>query len=160
MKKEKVNILMVCLGNICRSPVADGIMRKKAKVHNLKIKVDSAGTSGYHNGENPDRRSQQNALKNGVDISNLISRKFTVEDFDDFDLIYVMDSSNQRDVLSLSRNENDRNKVSLILNELYPGENRSVPDPYFGGEDGFENVFRMLDEACEKIALKLLQSRD
>ena len=151
---------MVCLGNICRSPVADGIMRKKAKVHNLKIKVDSAGTSGYHNGENPDRRSQQNALKNGVDISNLISRKFTVEEFDDFDLIYVMDSSNQRDVLSLSRNENDRNKVSLILNELYPGENRSVPDPYFGGEDGFENVFRMLDEACEKFALKLLQSRD
>lgn len=155
MKKDKIKILMVCLGNICRSPVADGLMRKKAIDHQLDIFVDSAGTSGYHNGENPDERSQKNALKNGVDISKLVSRKFTVTDFDEFDLIYVMDNNNYRDVISLSRTENDRNKVSLILNEIYPGENRSVPDPYFGGADGFEKVFRMLDEACEKIALKL-----
>ena len=157
MKKEKVSILMVCLGNICRSPVADGLMRKKALEHQLDIFVDSAGTSGYHNGEHPDERSQKNALKNGVDISKLVSRKFSVTDFDEFDFIYVMDSNNYRDVISLSRTENDRKKVSLILDEVYPSENRSVPDPYFGGADGFEIVFRMLDEACEMIALKLKQ---
>lgn len=155
MSDKQHKILMVCLGNICRSPVADGLMRKKIAEYNLNAMVDSAGTSGYHSGENPDERSQQNARKNGLDISMLVSRKFSVNDFDEFDFIYVMDTSNLRDVLSLSRGEEDTKKVKLILEEIFPGENRSVPDPYFGGNDGFENVYRLLEAACEEIAKKL-----
>jgi protein-tyrosine phosphatase len=151
-------ILMVCLGNICRSPLAEGILRKKIATHFLTdIEVDSAGTSAYHIGEHPDERSIANAQKHGVDISLLKARQFSVKDFDVFDMIYVMDSSNYNDVIARAQNASDRQKVNLILNELAPGSNRSVPDPYFGGKEGFEIVYRLLDDACEIIVQKLMQ---
>lgn len=145
-------ILMVCLGNICRSPVAEGILRKKIEKRGLDALVDSAGTSNYHIGEHPDKRSILNAQKKGLDISKLKARQFTLRDFDDFDKIFVMDSSNYGDVIEQARNAYDRKKVEMILNVLYPDSNMSVPDPYYGGEQGFENVFTLLDRACDVIA--------
>lgn len=146
-------ILMVCLGNICRSPLAEGIL--KSKLPKNTFSIDSAGTANYHVGDPPDRRSIAVAKKYGIDILNLKGRQFEVRDFDVFDIIYVMDESNHRNVLSLARNEQDKNKVNFILNEIYPNQNYDVPDPYYGGEQGFENVFKMLDEACSIIAEKL-----
>lgn len=143
-------ILMVCLGNICRSPLAEGILRTKLPVENFS--VDSAGTANYHIGSPPDRRSVAVAKKYGINISNLKGRQFGVSDFDTFDYIYVMDESNYSNVISLARNSDDIAKVKLILNEVYPNQNYSVPDPYYGGDDGFENVYKMLDEACDLIA--------
>jgi protein-tyrosine phosphatase len=148
----KTRILMVCLGNICRSPLAEGIL--KSKVASDDIFVDSAGTGDYHIDECPDPRSIAIAREYDLDITSQRGRQFSVEDFDNFDKIYVMDMSNYHDVLSKARNEKDRNKVSLILNEIFPGENVEVPDPYHGGEDGFQRVYEMLDEACEIIAKK------
>ena len=156
-------ILMVCLGNICRSPLAEGILRKKIKEKDINAVVDSAGTASYHVGENPDPRAVTTSQKHNIDISHLVARQFTTEDFDKFDKIYVMDTANCADVLSLARNEDDKKKVELLLNVTEPGspdscrdqplaENRAVPDPWYGGEDGFENVFQLLDGACEKIA--------
>ncbi len=144
-------ILMVCLGNICRSPLAEGILREKSEKKNLSIYIDSAGTSNYHIGDHPDRRTVSNALAHGVDISQLKARQFSSGDYDNFDRIFVMDSSNYSDVISLARNEGDKKKVELILNCVYPNSNMSVPDPYFGGEQGFENVFILLDKACDEI---------
>ena len=146
---------MVCLGNICRSPLAEGIL--KSKVDQVQVFVDSAGTGGWHVGELPDIRSMGIARINKVDISDQRCRKFKANDFEDFDLIYVMDSSNLSDVLALARTENHRNKVNMILNELNEGSNMEVPDPYYGGERGFEKVYKLLDEACEHIAKKLKQ---
>lgn len=143
---------MVCLGNICRSPLAEGIL--KAKIDPEKVHVDSAATSNYHIGHAPDERSVSIARKNNLDITSQKGRQFQVSDFDEFDQIYVMDMSNYHDVLSLARNEEDRKKVSLILEEIFPGENVEVPDPYYGGHDGFEQVYKMLDEACDSIAKK------
>ena len=146
-------ILMVCLGNICRSPLAEGIL--KAKVDNDSVFIDSAGTGGYHVGELPDKRSIAVARKYGLDISDQRCRKFSVNDFDDFDLIYVMDNSNRRDVLALARTNEDTEKVKMILNEIFPNENVDVPDPYYGGEFGFESVYEMLEKACAVIAQKV-----
>jgi protein-tyrosine phosphatase len=155
-----MKILMVCLGNICRSPLAEGILRLKLEKHGIdkKVTVDSAGTSSYHIGENPDSRTVANARQNGVDVSHLCARQFTVNDFDAFDRIYVMDSSNLNNVLELARNDKDRKKAELILNVIHPGLNMPVPDPYFGGEQGFQNVFQLLDEACEGIVNDLLHN--
>lgn len=144
---------MVCLGNICRSPLAEGILQ--SKLASDKFYVDSAGTSGYHVGELPDRRSIEVAKKYGIDITNQRSRKFIKEDFDKFDVIFAMDKSNYDDIIAMSENNTQREKVKMILNELYPKENMSVPDPYYGGDQGFENVYQMLDEACSVIASKL-----
>ncbi|MFI0431339.1 low molecular weight protein-tyrosine-phosphatase [Mariniflexile sp. HMF6888] len=146
-------ILMVCLGNICRSPLAEGIL--KSKLPSDSFFVDSAGTGDYHIGKNPDSRSIAIARKHGLDISNLRGRQFNVLDFDKFDIIYVMDESNYRNVLLLARNEQDKAKVEFILNEVHPKQNHNIPDPYYGGNDGFENVYNMLDEACSIIATKL-----
>jgi protein-tyrosine phosphatase len=146
-----VKILMVCLGNICRSPVAEGILRKMATEKNLAIEVDSAGTSGFHKGEAPDQRTQKNALKNKVDLSSLRSRQFQPEDFKLFDTIYVMDQSNLREVIKLAGSDDEKLKVKLLLNEIYPEKNLNVPDPYYGGEQGFEEVFQLIKKACEKI---------
>ncbi len=146
-------ILMVCLGNICRSPLAEGIL--KSKTDSYTVSVDSAGTGGYHIGDLPDKRSIAVARKNGLDITDQRCRKFSVKDFDEFDIIYVMDNSNRRDVLSLARNKEDEEKVKMILNELFPGENVDVPDPYYGGSFGFESVYDMLDKACNIIATRL-----
>ena len=144
---------MVCLGNICRSPLAEGIL--KSKVNTSNIFVDSAGTGNYHIGGLPDKRSIDVAQKYLIDITDQRCRQFSVEDFDKFDLIYVMDNSNRRDVLSLARNKSDELKVKMILNELFPKENVDVPDPYTGGLNGFEQVFKMLEKACTKVAEKL-----
>ena len=147
-------ILMVCLGNICRSPLAEGIMRSKLSEDFI---VDSAGTGGWHAGELPDKRSISIAQNRGLDITNQRARQFKKSDFDTFDHIFVMDNSNYKDVLALAPNEEAKSKVKLILNEIFPNENVDVPDPYYGGQDGFENVFDMLDQACEEIARKLKQ---
>lgn len=144
---------MVCLGNICRSPLAEGIL--KSKLLDNDFIVDSAGTGSYHIGELPDARSIQVANRNGIDITNQRARQFSVSDFNDFDFIYVMDHYNYKAVLKLARNERDKEKVKLILNEVFPGENLDVPDPYSGGEYGFVNVYKMLDEACDVITRKL-----
>ncbi len=144
---------MVCLGNICRSPLAEGILQ--SKLSSQSFFVDSAGTAGYHVGELPDRRSIEVAKKYGIDITNQRSRKFVKSDFKDFDLIYAMDESNYNNIVSMTDDYNEIQKVKMILNELYPNENRSVPDPYYGGDQGFENVYRMLDEACSIVASKL-----
>ncbi|MGA1226539.1 MAG: low molecular weight protein-tyrosine-phosphatase [Tamlana sp.] len=147
-------ILMVCLGNICRSPLAEGIL--KSKLPEKHFIVDSAGTAAYHIGSTPDRRSIAIAKKYGLDISNLKGRQFNVKDFDAFDLIYVMDASNFKNVVNLARNNEDISKVNFILNEVYPNQNYDVPDPYYGGEEGFENIYKMLVEACDNIAEKLI----
>ena len=144
---------MVCLGNICRSPLAEGILR--SKVDTTKITVESAGTGGWHVGEQPDPRSIEVARKYGLDITYQRGRKFSTYDFESYDHIFVMDNSNYRDVVALARNDDEIAKVQLILEEIFPGDNVDVPDPYYGGHNGFENVFKMLDEACEKIAARL-----
>ncbi|WP_223551787.1 MULTISPECIES: low molecular weight protein-tyrosine-phosphatase [Aestuariivivens] len=146
-------ILMVCLGNICRSPLAEGILRSKLPLSDFM--VDSAGTANYHVGDKPDRRSIAVAKKYGLDISNLKGRQFSTKDFDNFDHIFVMDESNYINVMSLARDDQDKEKVKFILNEVYPNQNYSVPDPYYGGNSGFENVYKMLDEACSIIAEQL-----
>lgn len=144
---------MVCLGNICRSPLAEGILAHK--VDNLNIEVDSAGTAAYHVDEAPDHRSIKIARKYGINISGLRGRQFKTADFDDFDRIYVMDESNYNNVMRLARNSEDEAKVDYILNESDPGQNLEVPDPYYGGEMGFENVYKMLDEATDQIVKKI-----
>ena len=150
-----MKILMVCLGNICRSPMAEGLLSQKVTNHKLPIEVDSAGTSGYHIGESPDSRMIETAKSFGVNIENLKARQFIVSDFDTFDFIYAMDASNYANIILLARTDADRNKVHLILNELEPGKNLEVPDPYFGGEKGFIEVFKMLDEATDQIIKKI-----
>lgn len=147
-----MRILMVCLGNICRSPLAEGILRKKLSDADVPgIEVDSAGTSGHHAGENPDPRSVRNARKNGVDISGIVSRKFRVEDFDRFDRIFVMDHSNYKDVMAMARTPIHRDKVQLLLNCAHPGKNKAVPDPWYGGDEGFQEVFELVECACDAL---------
>ena len=150
-----VKILMVCLGNICRSPLAEGILA--SKLPKDKFFVDSAGTGNYHIGKNPDKRSILTAQKNGLDISNQKARQFLVTDFKNFDYIFAMDNSNYQDILHLAKTDEDKSKVKLILNELFPNENVDVPDPYYGLQNGFDSVYEMLDEACDILAKKLTQ---
>lgn len=145
-------VLMVCLGNICRSPLAEGIL--KHKVDFRYVFVDSAGTGSYHIGKNPDPRSINVAQKYGIDISKQRCRQFHVNDFDEFDLIYVMDKSNYTDVIAKSKNKNDRLKVKLLLSEI-DMKRTEVPDPYYDQLDGFEHVYHLLEKACESIATKL-----
>ena len=149
-----VKILMVCLGNICRSPLAEGILASKLPENNFI--VDSAGTGNWHVGKQPDERSIAVAKKNKLDISFQKGKQFKSTDFDNFDYIYVMDNSNYEDVIKLANNEKQKNKVQLILNELFPGENVDVPDPYYGIQNGFDTVFNMLDQTCDVIAKKLI----
>ena len=144
-KKPKTKVLMVCLGNICRSPLAEGILNSKT----TSIIVDSAGTGGWHVGNLPDKRSVAIAKINGIDLTNQRCRKFEINDFDEFDFIYVMDDSNYLDIISLARNESDKTKVHYIL-----PDNKNVPDPYYGGDKGFENIYIMLVDACDFIIKK------
>jgi low molecular weight protein-tyrosine phosphatase len=150
-----VRILMVCLGNICRSPLAEGILA--SKLPKDKFRIDSAGTGNYHSGKQPDQRSINIANKRGLDISLQRARQFKAEDFTIYDHIYVMDHSNFRDVMLLAPNDDAAKKVSYLLDALFPGENVDVPDPYFGLENGFETVYEMIDESCTLIAQKLLK---
>lgn len=149
-----MKVLMVCLGNICRSPLAAGILQHKADMAGLDWEVDSCGTSTYHIGEPPHKLSQKVAKQHGIDISNQRGSQFKKEDMLGFDLIYAMDSDNYAGIKRMSRELWNEEKTDLILNELYPGENRDVPDPWYGGEDDFEEVYKMLDESCKKILEK------
>lgn len=146
-------ILMVCLGNICRSPLAEGIL--KSKLDDSRFLIDSAGTGHWHIGKSPDQRSIAVAFKNKINISDQKCRQFQVSDFKDFDIIYAMDISNFDDLINLAPNELSKTKVKLILDEVFPAEKVDVPDPYYGTENGFDQVFLMLDEVCEVIANKL-----
>ena len=146
-------VLFVCLGNICRSPVAEGIMLhlvEQEKLHNHWL-IDSAGTAGYHIDEAPDPRTIKNAKKNGVDLSKLRARKFSVNDFDAFDKIYVMDESNYQNVLAMTKDKLHHQKVEYLLNVTHPGKNLPVPDPYYGNETHFEEVFQLVYKAIRKI---------
>lgn len=144
-----LRVLMVCLGNICRSPMADGWLRHKIEEQQLPWTVDSAGTANYHTGTAPDRRMRKHAKDFGVNIDDLVARQFEVRDFDQFDIIFAMDESNLKNILKLARNEDDKKKVRLFLNELYPNENREVPDPYYGDSSDFISVIELLDRATD-----------
>ena len=150
--KEK-RILMVCLGNICRSPLAEGILNEKCK--HLPVFVDSAGTSGYHVGNAPDPRAQHIAKLNQINIGNQKARKLSSKDIETFDLIYVMDDFNYEESLKIAKSAKDKLKIDFILNVSNPGKNLNVPDPYFGGDKGFENVYDLLNDSCEKLKIQL-----
>ena len=150
-----IKILMVCLGNICRSPLAEGLLA--FKLPKDKFIVDSAGTGNYHVGKQPDKRSIDTAKKNGLDITNQRARQFTARDFDNFDYIFAMDNSNYDDIIELAKNDQQKEKVDLILNNLFPGDNVDVPDPYYGLQNGFDMVYEMLDETCDILAKKLIE---
>jgi protein-tyrosine phosphatase len=145
-----MKILMVCLGNICRSPLAEGILKQKIEKQGLPWTVHSAGTGHWHIGEEPDSRSVAIAREYDIDISGQRARQINPEDFDYYDLILTMDQSNYTDVLRLTSTENQRDKVEMIMNLAYPGSNMSVPDPYWD-DDGFERVFRMLEQAVDRL---------
>ena len=149
-----MKILMVCLGNICRSPLAEGIMRSKLPSN---FEVDSAGTISMHQGNLPDRRSISTALAHGIDLSEQRSRPIKVSDLDYFDHIFCMDKNNLRDVLSMTKTNEQRKKVQLILDILHDSDLKEVPDPYYGGIDGFEKVYQMLDKACTILARELVK---
>ena len=148
-----MKLLFVCLGNICRSPLAEGIMKHKIAELGLDWEVDSAGTGGWHAGDLPDSRSIQVAKKHGVDLTYQRARKLRSIDYEAFDRIYVMDSMNYQDVKRLA-NADEYHKIELIMNEVEPHRNINVPDPYYGEGDGFEHVFQMLDRACDAIIKK------
>ena len=150
-----MNVLFVCLGNICRSPLARGIFRHKATLVGLSANSDSAGFEAYHLGGPADPRSVAVAAKHGIDITDHVARKFSTGDFDRFDLIYVMDEYNYQDVMSLARNSSDRSKVDYLLNLSAPGSDHAVPDPYYGGRNGFEHIFKLMEEACDRLVEEL-----
>lgn len=152
-----MKILMVCLGNICRSPMAEGILRSKLEKEGIDAEVHSAGTSSWHAGENPDRRAIAKTKSYGVDISKQVAQQFTSKHFEEFDYIFVMDEENHRNVMSLVKNEEHKSKVDFLLNKSYLKSNMNVPDPYFGGEDGFEHVYQLIDQACEVIVEELIK---
>ncbi|MGJ7032119.1 low molecular weight protein-tyrosine-phosphatase [Niabella hirudinis] len=146
-----MKILMVCLGNICRSPLAEGILQKKAAELGLNWEVDSAGTNGYHTGETPHRLSQKVAALHGIDISGQRARDFVAADFDRFDKIYAMAGDVIDEIRYIARSRFDASKVDLIMNEMEPGRNKDVPDPWYGPEPGYHEVYDMLDKATNKI---------
>lgn len=150
-----LRILMVCLGNICRSPIADGLLRRKVSENDLNVFVDSAGTANYHIGSPPDKRMIETAKSRGTDIQGLRARQFSKYDFRNFDVIYVMDESNLSNVNSLTTNTSEQQKVKLILEELYPNQSMPVPDPYYGSMKDFMNVYDLLDEATDVIIEKI-----
>ena len=148
---SKPRILFVCLGNICRSPLAEGIMLHLNEKHNLNWHIDSAGTASYHIGEAPDPRTIKNASKNGVDLKSLRARQFVAEDFEFFDHILVMDRNNHRNVLALAGSREHEQKVRLFLEYTLHESGGEVPDPYYGTEKDFEHVFHLVMRACEKL---------
>ncbi len=149
-----MKILMVCLGNICRSPLAEGILKDKAEVAGLSWVIDSAGTNGYHVGEAPHPLSQKVALLNGIDISRQRARKFTAADINNFDIVYAMAEDVIMEMKRIAKNQFDGAKVDLLMNELYPARDMDVPDPWSGPEPAYHEVFAMIDKACDKIIEK------
>jgi protein-tyrosine phosphatase len=148
---EPKKILLVCLGNICRSPMAEGVLRAKAMERRLPITTDSAGTSDYHTGESPDRRAQAAMKRQGIDISDLRARPFVEADFERFDLLLAMDANNLRDMLRHAPNDELAKKAILIMDHAPLHPERSVPDPYYGSDRDFDHVYGMLDEACNNL---------
>lgn len=146
-----MKILMVCLGNICRSPLAEGILQYKSRQAGLDWVVDSAGTNGYHVGEAPHHLSQKVARLNGVDISGQRARRFSGVDFDQYDKIYAMAGDVVEEMKRLAKKQFQPGKVDLLMNELLPGSNMDVPDPWYGTEPGYHEVYKMIDEACDII---------
>jgi protein-tyrosine phosphatase len=146
-----MKILMVCLGNICRSPLAEGILQHKAAKAGLNWIVESAGTNGYHTGEPPHHLSIKVALQNNIDIKKQKSREFIAEDFNRYDKIYAMAEDVLDDMKQIAKEKFDYRKADLLLNELYPGQNREVPDPWSGPEKGYHEVFKLIDKGCEII---------
>jgi len=153
MKDSRVKVLMVCLGNICRSPLAEGIL--KSKLNSEKYLVSSAGTANYHTGKLPDSRSIAVAKKYGIDITNQRAQQFVKNHFNSYDYIFVMDVENYHNVLKLASSKIEKSKVQLILDEIIPNQNAEVPDPYYGGDSGFEHVYDLLDKACDCIAARI-----
>lgn len=147
-------VLMVCLGNICRSPMAEGILRHFAQEKGLSIETDSCGTSSWHQGEKADQRAISSMEKHGIDISDLRSRPFSQNDFNEFDFIFVMDRQNLSDILALAQTEEQRLKVKLYLAESEATHVKEVPDPYYGGDQGFEDVYHLLTSATESFLAK------
>jgi protein-tyrosine phosphatase len=149
-----MKILMVCLGNICRSPLAEGILQYKANEAGLNWTVDSAGTNSYHIGEPPHPLSQKVARLNGIDICNQRARRFVKEDIDRYDKIYAMAEDVLDDIKRIAKEKYDPKKVDLFLNELYPGKNASVPDPWYGTEPGYHEVYELISNVCDEIVSK------
>ena len=149
-----MKILMVCLGNICRSPLAEGILQQKAFEAGLNWSIESAGTNGYHTGEAPHPLSQKVAKLNGIDICHQRSRQFVPSDFDQYDKIYALAGDVYDEIRRIARNKFDPSKVDLLMNELYPGKNMDVPDPWYGPEPGYHDVFAMISEASKEIIQK------
>ena len=151
-----MKILMVCLGNICRSPLAEGVLNYKAQTAGLDWTVESAGTNGLHNGEPPHRLSQKVAKHYGIDICSQRSRQFVKEDLDRYDKIYAMADDVVEEIQWIAGEKYDPTKVDLFLNELHPGKNRSVPDPWYGAEPGYHDVYKLIDATCDAIVQKEL----
>jgi protein-tyrosine phosphatase len=153
-----MDILLVCLGNICRSPLAEGILREKLSKHGISWNVDSAGTGSWHVGAGPDKRSIKVAKEFSIDIKNLKARQFSVADFDRFDLILAMDERNF-EFINRKASAGSRARVAMMLDFLYPGERKSVPDPYYGGDNGFYQIYELLDRACDALIDELVREK-
>lgn len=146
-----MRILLVCLGNICRSPMAEGVLRHRASERGILLSTDSAGTGDYHVGEPPDRRAQAAMRRHGMDIGDLRARHFTRTDFDRFDLLLAMDADNLRNIRALAPSPEHATKANLIMDHAPEHPSREVPDPYYGGDEDFDQVFSQLDEACQRL---------
>lgn len=149
-----MKILMVCLGNICRSPIAEGILQQKAKDANLDWQVDSAGTNNYHIGEAPHRFSQKVCLQNGIDISSQCARRFTAKDFEEYDIIYALAMDVFEEIKKIGGKSAQMNKVKIFLSELKTGSTESVPDPWYGDESGYGPVYQLIEKTCASIIEK------
>jgi protein-tyrosine phosphatase len=154
-----MKILMVCLGNICRSPLAEGILQDKAFRAGLNWSVESAGTNGFHNGEAPHHLSQKVARLNGIDISKQRSRKFRIEDVQVYDRIYALAGDVLKDIKRITKDKFDPSKIDLLMNELYPDSDMDIPDPWYGEEPGYHEVYRMIEEVCDAIVAKYANTR-
>jgi len=152
-------ILMVCLGNICRSPLAEGILRDKARAAGLDWEIDSAGTNGYHIGEAPHPLSVKVARNNGIDISNQRARRFTAADFQRFDKIYAMAGDVIDEMRRIAGRQFDASKVDLLMNEVHPGRNEDIPDPWYGPEPGYHEVYALIDQAADQMIARHAHSR-
>ncbi|HEY6062046.1 MAG TPA: low molecular weight protein-tyrosine-phosphatase [Chitinophagaceae bacterium] len=149
-----MKILMVCLGNICRSPLAEGILQDKAFKAGLTWSIESAGTNSYHIGEPPHLLSQKIARMNGIDISKQRARRFSADDFDIYDKIYALAQDVLEEMKRMAGKKFTHSKVDLLMNELYPGKNMDVPDPWYGPEPGYLEAYKLIDKACDKIVEK------
>ena len=149
-----MKILMVCLGNICRSPLAEGILQDKAFKAGLTWSIESAGTNSYHTGEPPHPLSQKVARIKGLDISKQRARRFCAEDFEVYDKIYALAGDVIEEMKRIAGKKFQQSKVDLLMNELYPGKNMDVPDPWYGPEPGYHEAFNLIDKACYKIMEK------